>query len=348
MKAVLAGWLAALALTALASCSIPFFPEEEEAAEADKDHMLADYRSADYQGSDKLIRPPNILADVRGEMLLVNSAASSILPEVTHVRVVREGAATWLEVDLPAEEVWPVIRRFWLDEGFGIDMELPEAGIIETDWQQDRSQVLGTGITRLIDIALERLHDTGERHRFRTRVERIGDSKTEIFISFRGIIEKTTNNFERQPPDPTLEAEMLRRLLLYFRPPRESVAALTEGDANTNVADSLYEASESELLLKLDYDLAWQRVGIALDRSGFTVTSRDKDAGLIELLYAERARPPESYSILDRLRGKSAQQASEPFPVLLTVVSVDAGNTRLTVDAPDNGPDIIRALADNL
>ena len=308
---------------------------------------LADYRSAGNQESNRLLRPPRVISDAPGDLLLVEGTAGKILPTISDARVVREGSAIWLEVDLPISMVWPIVRRFWLDEGFGIDVEFPEAGIIETDWQQNRAKILGTGISEWFDIALERLHDTGERHRFRTRLERAGPDATLIFIAFRGVIEKSANKFEPQPNDPTLEAEMLSRLLLSFRADEELLASVTDPTERSLAERALYQLEGNELVIKLPFEDAWRRVAIALDRAGFTVSSRNKQSGVIEILYAEPERDPENIGLLERLSGK-AGEAGAPFPVSIRFgCASSACRVSISGDAKYQAS-IIQVLLDNL
>src|SRR5256885_13159089 len=67
--------------------------------------------------------------------------ASGVLPQVDNVRIERAGSERWLVVPEPAEKVWPVVRDFWLERGFLIKQESPEAGVMETDWAENRSNL---------------------------------------------------------------------------------------------------------------------------------------------------------------------------------------------------------------
>jgi outer membrane protein assembly factor BamC len=122
-------------------------------------------------------------------------------------------------------------------------------------------------------------------------VER-GASGTEIYISHRGMEEvlqgdrKDTTAWTKRPNDPELEAEMLTRLMVRLGTPeptaRATVAAATPAGparARATTAGAL-EVDEA-------FDRAWRRVGLALDRGGFTVEDRDRANGLYYVRYVD-------------------------------------------------------------
>ena len=305
----------------------------------------ADYRTTTLYEENRLVRPPNVLSDVEQVLLQTNQGGvTRLLPEITQARIKREESIRWLEIDLPPADVWLAVRDFWLNQGFTLEIELPEAGIIETGWQQDRTQVLGTGLTRYLDIALERINDTGIRHRFRTLIEP-GDTpgSTSVFVAFRGIKQEQNGDFTPLEVDVTREAEMLRRLLLSFRLPEESVATLEQFEQQTIVND-LYEKNAHILVILRGRDQAWRRLQLALDRSGFTVTDSDFASGNIVLLLAEPAKDPDSEGLLDVLFS-SDDEAATSYEVVLQVRYDNENTTQIIAPDGDEGVAIIDRIA---
>lgn len=144
-----------------------------------------------------------------------------VLPDVGNIRVERDGNARWLVVPMPPEKLWMRVKEFWQDSGFVINTELPEAGIMETDWAENRAKIPGGVIRDFLSKALDTLYSTAERDKFRTRLERGGQpGTTEIYISSRSMQEvfinegKDQTRWEPKTPDPGMEAEMLRRLMV--------------------------------------------------------------------------------------------------------------------------------------
>jgi outer membrane protein assembly factor BamC len=104
------------------------------------------------------------------------------------MRIERDGQQRWLVCRRPPEQLWPQVRAFWEERGFTLTTDNPQAGVMETDWAENRAKLPNDLIRNTLGRLLDRLYDTGERDRFRTRLER-GAAGTEIYISHRGMEE---------------------------------------------------------------------------------------------------------------------------------------------------------------
>jgi outer membrane protein assembly factor BamC len=135
------------------------------------------------------------------------------------VRLERSGTDRWLHTAATPEQVWPQLRAFWQERGLELTKEQPEVGIMETNWAENRAKLPNDFIRSTIGKVFDGLWSTGERDMYRTRVER-GANGTDIFISHRGMQEvytttaKDATAWQNRPNDPSLEAEMLSRLML--------------------------------------------------------------------------------------------------------------------------------------
>src|SRR5437879_11280674 len=99
---------------------------------------------------------------------------TAILPEIDKVRIDRSGNERWLVVPEPPEKIWPVVKDFWQALGFVIRTEVPEAGVMETDWAENRAKIKDDPIRNVIGGFLDGAYATAERDEFRTRLERGG------------------------------------------------------------------------------------------------------------------------------------------------------------------------------
>jgi outer membrane protein assembly factor BamC len=227
--------------------------------------------------------------------------AAGVLPQVEAVRFERSGSERWLVVQEPPERVWPIVREFWLERGFLIKTESPEAGVLETDWAENRANLPQDFIRGLLGRFADQAYATSERDKFRTRLERTADGKgTEIYISHRGMQEVYTiaqNRSEGQtgqtywqprPSDPGLESEFLRRLMVRLGTAEERAKIATAPGQTTERAE-IVKSSDGTQLLQVNepFDRTWRRVGLALDRVGFTVEDRDRQNGLYFVRYAD-------------------------------------------------------------
>ena len=161
--------------------------------------------------------------------------------KVGDVEIMRDGNKRWLVVNRPADQLWEPTREFWIDHGFNLSQEKPDLGIIETDWAENRAKLPQDIIRSTIGKLFDSLYSTSERDRFRTRLERRPDGKTEIFITHRGMEEVYSNSnkdstvWQPRDADPELETEFLRRLMIKLGTSEEQSRALVAADKATAV-----------------------------------------------------------------------------------------------------------------
>lgn len=247
-------------------------------------------------------------------------AAAQLLPEQEGMRIERADAQRWLVVHAEPEALWDPIREFWQDSGFLIAREVLEAGLIETDWAENRAKIPQSPIRKLIGLALDNVYSYPERDKFRTRIERGQEPGTsEIFITHRGMYEVLTSEgrnrentmWQARPSDPELEAEMLYRLMARLGAKEEQVQK-AQKTAPPPPRAELNKAGDkvSGLHLVDTFDRAWRRVGLALDRVGFTVEDRDRSKGLYYVRYAD----PDAETRKSGGLGRLAFWRDEPVP----------------------------------
>jgi outer membrane protein assembly factor BamC len=237
-----------------------------------------------------------------------------VLPQVEQMRVERAGSERWLVVSSdPPEKLWPLVKDFWQENGFLIKTEVPEAGVMETDWAENRAKVPAGFLRDALGKILDQVYSTAERDKFRTRLERTADGKgSEVYISHRGMSEVYTTPrgaagenaqtvWTAREPDPGLEAEFLRRLMVRLGVQQEKAKELVAAPPAPQRAEIRKGIDGAELLqVNEPFDRAWRRVGLALDRVGFTVEDRDRQKGLYFVRYAD---PESEMAVKDRERG---------------------------------------------
>lgn len=226
---------------------------------------------------------------------LAQAQNSVVLPQVDKVRVERSGNQRWLVVAAPADKLWDTVKDFWQETGFIISIERPEAGVMETDWAENRAKIGDDMVRNALGRLLDSLYSSGERDKFRTRFEPgATPGTTDIFISHRSMEEvytstaKEDTRWQPRPADPELEAEMLRRLMVRLGSEEkraEASVASAKAEPRAKLAKSDDGAGTLEVLER--FDRAWRRVGLALDRVGFTVEDRDRSRGLYFVRYVD-------------------------------------------------------------
>jgi outer membrane protein assembly factor BamC len=293
-------------------------------------------------------------------------SGSVVLPDSGKVRMERSGNQRWLVVPDPPEKLWPVVREFWQDSGFVIILENPDTGIMETDWAENRAKIPQDPIRNTLGKVLDSLYSTGERDKFRTRLERGPDGSTEIYITHRGMVEVLTGTtssadtrWQPRPSDPELDAEFLQRLMVRI--------GVEENRAKTLVAQPSAKEDRAKIVRGADgagtlqvqepFDRAWRRVGVALDRVGFTVEDRDRANGTYFVRYADpgNTTPKGQEGFLSKLafwRSTDSGKQTEQYRVTVKgsgeTTDVVVLNKNGTADASDTSRRILALLYDQL
>ncbi len=222
------------------------------------------------------------------------AAQSAVLPTRSDMRVMRDGDLRWLSVDMPADKVFSLAADFWSENGFTLDVTDPKAGLLVTNWAENRAKIPESWIRQLLGSVLQGLWDSGTRDKFRTRVERAGN-RTEVYISHQHMDEMATASdgtdirWVRGKEDPGLNAAMLARLMVFMGEDvdgaRKKMAQSVANPQSPKVVTPT--ADKSVLIISENFDRAWRRVGVALDSGGFAVDDRDRSAGDYYVRYVD-------------------------------------------------------------
>ncbi len=289
------------------------------------------------------------------------AGASTAATTVGDVRVERAGTQRWLVVNRPADQLWSPVRDFWQESGFLLTLDQANLGIMETDWAENRAKLPQDFIRNAIGKVFDSLYSTGERDKFRTRLERTASGGTEIYISHRGMIEvyNASNNqkdstiWQPRPVDPELEAEFLRRLMVRLGVPAEQSKALVASGAPKPT--SRVSRVDNTPVVQIDegFERAWRRVGLTLDRTGFTVEDRDRSQGTYFVRYVEPSPDRKEPGFFGKIFS-GTPTVTPPLKYRIAVKSQGEATTVSVLNAsgaPENSANaqrIVQVIADDL
>ena len=116
-------------------------------------------------------------------------------------------------------------------------------------------------------------------------------------MTHRGLVEvyvgqrQESTVWQPRPSDPGLEAEFLSRLMIKLGAKDEQAKAIVATSTSSPAAPARARVVDGRPgpTLQVDdgFDRAWRRVGVALDRSGFTVEDRDRTQGVYFVRYVD-------------------------------------------------------------
>ena len=274
-----------------------------------------------------------------------------ILASPDNVKIERAGSQRWLVVQAPPEKIWPVIREFWNELGFAVRVESPDTGVMETEWVDpaDITKDENQNYLQKFQGWLDKLDTLHNRQKFRTRLDR-GEvpNTTEIYLTHRAISENPSQGTESEwttlgkidkgytpsdkKEDPKasaarvqadeLDNELLRRLMVRLGiEDQKSRSIMANG--STAIRATLNKSADgaATLVVNDEFDRAWRRVGLALDRIGFVVEDKNRSSGLYFVRYTDvelDTSNQKKKGLLDSLKFWGDDKEAKPEPKVET------------------------------
>ena len=272
--------------------------------------------------------------------------AETVLPDIPNVLLERNDSERWLVISDKPEAVWEMVKSFWQENGLSIKSADPAAGLMETDWAENRAKIPQDGYKNEDDLPFgSKLYSTGERDQYTTRLERSKDGKsTEVHITQRGMEEvfspdKKTSTWQSSGRSPEREAIMLQRLMVYFGSSQARAEEAVKSSAASDVApapqaavapvptteppgtSSLREISDGLVVIAMNdtFDKAWRKIGLAIESSGLALEDKDRslgtyflsplkpETGWLDFLKFWKSRKPVSYRVIVKDGGDTCQ-----------------------------------------
>lgn len=295
----------------------------------------------------------------------VASIAGVAPAAVGDTRIERLGTQRFLVTPINPEQLWPQLQAFWQERNLALVVDKPEAGVMETEWAENRAKLPADFLRRTVGRVLDVFYSTNTLDKFRVRVERAPGGGSEIYLTHHGMEEffggpqKDQAVWESRPRDPQLEGEILSLMMIKLGVPQEQAKATVAApapEAPPARARALTDRPGAAMQVDDGFDRAWRRVGLALDRSGFTVEDRDRAQGVYFVRYVDPASAGrEEPGFFSRLFGSDKKKADNAL-VRYRVTVVGEGE-RSTVSVFDSagtpekgeaGQRIVRFLVDEL
>lgn len=193
----------------------------------------------------------------------------------------------WLETELPADAAYQLVKNFWASEGYGLVVDEPVIGIMQTEWIFREE-----GGEKETDSWWKNLFSSADlaaaQDQFKTRIESDESAKSSrIYLTHRGTEYAPTIELNKSADeaasndewhfrrtDSALEIEMLSRLMIYLGLPQDAVAAqLAKARLFKPRASLQFDSEEKSpyLLISDPYQIAWNRVRHALEIMNFDI-----------------------------------------------------------------------------
>ena len=327
-----------------------------------------DYKSSGAVRGPNLSYPPDLITaqadrryivqDGTATMSEYNAAVkksaqmrTNVMTGIPGMRIAKDGERRWLVVEKPAPELYPQVKDFWQENGFLLVVDSPSTGIMETDWAENRAKIAQDWIRSTIGGALDSMYDTGERDKYKTRLEVSKPGETEIYITQRGAIEKCVTNvtaecistiWTARPNDPELEAVFLARLMERLGMTQEQAKAMVAAPLGpkTPKAKFVQEGNNKGYIeLSAGFDRSWRDIGLALDRSNFTVEDRNRSQGVYFVRYVNAKDVGDSKGFFSNLFSSKDDSKLQAKKYQVIVKSTGENSSNVYVQDADGKPE---------
>ena len=328
-----------------------------------------DYRSSGAVRGPNLSYPPDLITaqadrryivqDGTATMSEYNAALkksvqmkNNVMTGIPGMRIDRDGERRWLVVEKSAPELYPQVKDFWQENGFLLLVDSPSTGIMETDWAENRAKIPQDWIRSTIGNALNSIFDTGERDKYKTRLEVSKPGETEIYITQKGLIEKcsldstasTCNStiWTPRPNDPELEAAFLARLMERLGMTQEQAKAMVSAPLGPQTPKAKFveeDSSKGYIELSTGFDRSWRDIGLALDRSNFTVEDRNRSQGVYFVRYVNAKDVGDSKGFFSNLFSSKDDSKLQAKKYQVIVKSTGENSSNVYVQDADGKPE---------
>jgi outer membrane protein assembly factor BamC len=234
------------------------------------------------------------------------AGSANILVQIDNIETRRNGDKRWLVIRAVPDDIWFKTLGFWQEHGILLAEQDPAVGVMVTDWIENRADIKSDFITDAVRKLFDSAYSAATRDQYRVRLERGDEEGTvELFLTHRGMQEEvvtgaTGTKSDRtvwvpRAPDHELEAEMLRRLMVYMGVADERASrSLAKKGSSVKTRSQLVKGRDQVSLQLIEsLDRAWRLTGVALDRVGFAVEDRDRAKGVYLVRYNDPMRDQE-------------------------------------------------------
>jgi outer membrane protein assembly factor BamC len=291
------------------------------------------------------------MSDYNAAVKKSSQLRNNVMTGIPGMRIARDGERRWLVVEKPATEIYPQVKDFWQENGFLLIVDSPSTGIMETDWVENRAKISQDFIRSTLSSVLDSIYDTGERDKYKTRLEATKPTETEIYITQRGAVEQcvrdATQNcistiWTSRPNDPELEAAFLARLMERLGMTQEKAKAMVAAPLGPKTPKAKFVQdgiNQAHIELSAGFDRSWRDVGLALDRSNFSVEDRNRSSGVYYVRYVNPKDLGDTKGFFSNLFSSKDDSSLKAKKFQVVIKTTGENSTSVYVQDADSKPE---------
>ena len=299
------------------------------------DSVLPDTRS-EYKKSRSLPDlevPPDLTLDQEDDVMDIPGEEPTTLSAYQRRKAQQDNNLITLEEQYPGEKVlgvkgtttdiWPTLSQFFLDEGYVLDLNDAELGVLETDWKQSKDE-------------RERFKIFGEPDEYGNTLLIISSDRMERIAVGTG-----EDDWLEQESSENSERELVAKIKTLFGGGLDE-EALAESASSTlpkrpaKARAEIVSLSDDKVYLSIpeEFTSAWSKMDDLIANSGMTIEEKDQTRGIYKVLYIQRESQKEKKGLLKKLKFWGDD---EPEAVLYQLSLTGVGNKTELVVLNDKG-----------
>jgi outer membrane protein assembly factor BamC len=273
-----------------------------------------------------------------------------VLPQNPNIEMRNDGDKHWLVIQGSPNAVWGKTIDFWQEMGIVLVEQDPTAGVMRTDWIENRADIKSDFVTNFVRRTLNSLYSSGTRDQFRVRLERGSSGRTELYLTHSQMVEKLvgewgSNEVEADravwtqgKPDHELEAIMLNKIMAYMGASDQRSRQVSSASSSSKPLSQLTTTGTPRLQVYSDFPRTWRLVGIAMNRVGFTVEDRNRSNGAYYVRYnaPDTDQPKEGMLSKMAFWKKDDKDAAQRY--VIQVQEVSSSESSVTILNEDGSP----------
>lgn len=215
-------------------------------------------------------------------------SSSVIAPSFKGMALKNDSRLYWLEIDLPAKELWPVLPGFLAAEGIEVERVEKLMGFVDTRWM-DEYQI--TYADEESGSSWFSGFSPDYKDKFRLRVEPVSKGqKSRLYVAHRGmqiVVTDDVSEWAQRETEPFLEREILYRFMLYSGASKHTATNLLAGYNSYQSRVLATKGDLSSFVVQGEKNSVWKRLNVAMDRLGVDIVKADKKKRRLKVLVGD-------------------------------------------------------------
>jgi outer membrane protein assembly factor BamC len=248
-----------------------------------------------------------------GQRKAKSGGGRDVLPLNPKIEMKNDGDKHWLVIQGSPNAVWVKTIEFWQEMGIVLVEQDPTAGVMRTDWIENRANIKSDFVTNFVRRTLHSIYSSGTRDQFRVRLERGSSGRTDLYLTHSQMVEKLVGEWNANEvdadravwvqgkPDHELEAIMLNKIMAYMGASDQRSRQVSAASSGKPLSQMRTAGNGSQLQVFSDFPRTWRLVGIAMDRVGFTVEDRNRTEGQYYVRYSGPVEEQPKEGFLSRM-----------------------------------------------